>query len=390
MTRRVSFERAFKVVAGKRRLAPSALRRFFRVGYETLIYYHSLRLLARREGFNQTPFGIASYLASRKFDFDAVRREIESYADRLGGLEGLAVKYGYTPFIVHRLSEFLDEGELEEVLGSLNTRKRWLRVNTLAATVKEAVDCLVKHGLRFEASKYTDLSYKILGDVYSPVSSIECVEKGILVPQDVSSVLSVLAGRPYERSVLDACSAPGVKLQLVLSLYRDSTAVAVDYSPKRVKYVYRVLSKYGGLDRAVIINGDSTIVDYYRVFEKAIVDAPCTGSGAVYSDPTVKVRFSPAELKSLTKIQTRLLRRALANSRSVLYITCSVLPEEGEAVVDEVLREGLAEPVRISERFLSKAYKGFKSSDYTYRIMPNVVDGQGMYLALLDSRVFSG
>jgi 16S rRNA (cytosine967-C5)-methyltransferase len=157
-----------------------------------------------------------------------------------------------------------------------------------------------------------------------------------------------------------------------------------------VGYIREVLSTYGGLDRVVVLNGDSTLLEYRSIFDKALLDVPCTGTGAIYSDPTVKIRFSPLSLEWLKRIQLKLLRRVLRNSGRVIYISCSILPDEGELIVDEAIRENLVEPVPLSEPYLSKAYKGFKSSDNTYRIMPHIVHGQGMYLAVLESKVHTG
>lgn len=388
--RKISYEKAFNHITRKQSFRADTRKKLFKLGYETLIYYHSIRLLARREGFSQTPSGIASYMSSRGFEIEKIVKEVEKYADSIGGIKGLAVKYGYPPLLVERLSSHVDYEELEGILRSLNVRKRWLRVNILKTSVETALTCLRDEGFKYQGSKFTGLSYRLLGGAFQPVNSIKCVKKGLLIPQDVSSVLAIQASGPFEGTLLDACSSPGLKLQLALSLSRGLKAVAVDYSPRRVGYIREVLSTYGGLDRVVVLNGDSTLLDYRSIFDKALLDVPCTGTGAIYSDPTVKIRFSPLSLERLKSIQLKLLRRVLRNSRRVIYISCSILPDEGELIVDEAVRENLVEPVPLSEPYLSKAYKGFKSSDNTYRIMPHIVDGQGMYLAVLESKVHTG
>jgi 16S rRNA C967 or C1407 C5-methylase (RsmB/RsmF family) len=72
--------------------------------------------------------------------------------------------------------------------------------------------------------------------------------------------------------------------------------------------------------------------------DKVLLDAPCSNSGAIGKDPGVKATLTPGKVEYYRGTQLRLLTKALQLSDVVVYSVCSILPEEGEEVVTEVLK----------------------------------------------------
>jgi len=386
---RVSFDKAFRHVMSKYSFPKHIHTTLYKLGYYTLTYYYTLRWLSSKYGYGLTNAGIVNFFASIGFSLRELFRLAREESRNLSLFKRISVQYSYPEYLVKDLLERLPESEVVEVLDSLNERKRWLRVNLLKTSIDEALNCLSESGVQYSRSEYTNLAVRILDPLWSPIAENKCVKSYYLVPQDVSSVLSIEALPVKPTEVLDACSAPGLKLSLLYMVHRDLRAVAVDISRKRI-VAEQILLRDQGVDmrRVLLVISDASTLVLSKVFDLAIVDAPCSGWGAVYSDPAIKLSAAwRSKLEYYHNLQVKILENMLRHARNVLYITCSIHPREGEEVVEEVVKRDMAELVPLRHKALSKAYPGYIVSGETYRIKPQKVHGQGFYIALLKSRV---
>ncbi len=362
----------------------------YRLGYNTINYYYSIRWLAAKNGYGSKPSSVASYFMSQGFSIKKIQSIIRSEAGKLSRLKRISLIYSYPEYLVRDLLKHLSEKELERILESLNTRKRWLRINLLKTSIEKALDCLDDTGVLYERHDYLDYLLYVKEPKWRPIGRNKCVLKGYVVSQDVSSVLTIEAMKPFRKTLLDACSAPGLKLSLI-HMFRDKIfSLGIDSSKKRILSEYRLLNKLGvDMDKILLVHSSSLDIVFNKSFEQALVDAPCSGLGAVYSDPAVKINTSKrSKLNHYHMKQYRLLKNILKYSDIVVYVTCSIHPLEGEAVIEKIVRENLAEPIEIDKPYLSKAYPGYTVSDTTYRINPYIVKGQGFYIAFLKSKVY--
>jgi len=385
----VSFDKAFRHVISKYGFPKHIHTSLYKLGYYTLTYYYTLRWLSSKYGYGLTNAGIVNFFASIGFSLRELFRIAREESRNLSLLKRISVQYSYPEYLVKDLLEKLPESEVVEVLDSLNERKRWLRVNLLKASIDEALNCLSESGIQYSRSDYTDIAVRIHDPLWSPIAENKCVKSYYLVPQDVSSVLSIEALPVKPTEVLDACSAPGLKLSLLYMMHRDLRAVAVDISRRRIT-AERILLRSQGVDvrRVLLVVSDASTLILSKVFDLAIVDAPCSGWGAVYSDPAIKLGAAwRSKLEYYHDLQVKILENTLRYARNVLYITCSIHPREGEEVIEEVVKRDMAEPMPLHHKALSKAYPGYIVSNETYRIKPQKVHGQGFYIALLKSRV---
>lgn len=107
------------------------------------------------------------------------------------------------------------------------------------------------------------------------------------VPQDISSIYAVLALAPRRgERVVDLAAAPGMKTSLVVQLSEGARVVAVELSQKRVARMRWLLKQLGAIDYVEIVHADSRQLKG-RIFDKALLDAPCTSSGAFTKEPPV-------------------------------------------------------------------------------------------------------
>ena len=140
---------------------------------------------------------------------------------------------------------------------------------------------------------------------------------------------------------LDLCAGPGGKAALLAALAAERGAglVASERLPHRAQLVRRALTGADGVSG--IVTADGTAPPYRAgSFDRVLVDAPCTGLGALRRRPEARWRRRPSDIVELVRLQRRLLDSALDLTRPggiVLYATCSPVLAETSGVVSTVL-----------------------------------------------------
>jgi 16S rRNA (cytosine967-C5)-methyltransferase len=143
---------------------------------------------------------------------------------------------------------------------------------------------------------------------------------------------------------LDLCAGPGGKAGLLAALAseRGAGVVANERLPARAGLVRRTLTDGGGLVPGAvgIVAADGTLAPYRAgIFDRVLVDAPCSGLGALRRRPESRWRRKPDDLLALVLLQRQLIRAALDLVRPggvVLYATCSPVISETSVVVTSV------------------------------------------------------
>jgi 16S rRNA (cytosine967-C5)-methyltransferase len=144
---------------------------------------------------------------------------------------------------------------------------------------------------------------------------------------------------------LDACAGPGGKATLLAALARQcgTVLVAGEPRPHRARLVRNALRLAGLQQEAVVVRADGTVPPWEpATFARVLVDAPCTGLGALRRRPEARWRRQPSDLDTLVPLQRRLLACALDSVRPgglVGYATCSPHPAETVEVLDAVLAQ---------------------------------------------------
>ena len=178
-----------------------------------------------------------------------------------------------------------------------------------------------------------------------PVSELPGFYSGAASVQDAGAQLAATLLNPSAgERVLDACAAPGGKTAHMLEL-ADCEMVALELDGER-------LGKIGGnldrlrlhSDRVQVLSGDASKASWWdgRQFDKILLDAPCSASGIVARHPDIPFLRREADIKSLQQKQRGILEQAwkmLKPEGLMLYVTCSVFPEEGEEQASWFARE---------------------------------------------------
>lgn len=169
-----------------------------------------------------------------------------------------------------------------------------------------------------------------------PVGDLPSFYGGAVSVQDAGAQLAAILLDPKDGDiVLDACAAPGGKTAHLLELANCKiTALELD--------VGRIGKISGNLDRldlhskqVKILQGDASKTDWWNgdPFDKILLDAPCSASGIVSRHPDIPFLRREADIKSLQERQRAILSQAwkmLKPEGCLLYVTCSIFPEEGE------------------------------------------------------------
>ena len=159
------------------------------------------------------------------------------------------------------------------------------------------------------------------------------LERGLVWPQSVGSQLAGLAvgSRAGERT-LDLCASPGGKATQLAG-----EVVAVDVHPARTRELRENVERLGATNVTVVEADGLALPPALDGFDRALVDAPCSGLGVLAARPDLRWRARP-----LPDLQLALLHAAAARVRpggTVVYAVCTINPDENEAVVG---RSGLA------------------------------------------------
>ncbi|WP_416907189.1 MAG: RsmB/NOP family class I SAM-dependent RNA methyltransferase [Polymorphobacter sp.] len=155
--------------------------------------------------------------------------------------------------------------------------------------------------------------------------------------QDFSASLPVrLLGAQRGDSVLDMCAAPGGKTMQLAALGAEVTAL--DVSEARLARVAENLARTGLSAR--LEAGDALRWEPGRLFDRILLDAPCSATGIFRRHPDVLHLKGARDLAPLTLLQAALLRRAaswLKPGGTLVYATCSLDPREGERIAERII-----------------------------------------------------
>jgi 16S rRNA (cytosine967-C5)-methyltransferase len=162
--------------------------------------------------------------------------------------------------------------------------------------------------------------------------------EGIVSVQDAGAQLAakLLDVQPGMR-VLDACAAPGGKTGHLLELTPDQDLVAVDVDEDRVALIRQNLER---LQRHAKVEIADIRQPLAQVFDRILVDAPCSSTGVIRRHPDIKLHRRASDIPAFATTQDQILRSAfsmLAPGGRLVYCTCSLLPAENEATVARFL-----------------------------------------------------
>ena len=298
--------------------------------------------------------------------------------------ERMALKYAHPAWIVTSLKLALTadgrSADLEHLLESDNEPAR---VNLVALPGQVDKATLAD----YEQHVSSPIGY--LAPAGNP-GEIPAVSDGSMRVQDAGSQLVALVaahGAKANESWLDLCAGPGGKAVLLAAVAKsnNSSLTCVEPAPHRAELVRKALAASGLTAKVRQLDGR----EMTGSFDRVLVDAPCTGLGALRRRPEARWRKSPSDLKDLNTLQKDLIEAAWAvlNPGGVLtYSTCSPHPSETTAIVEQALKKfGNSAELLDANAILSEIEPSLRlnRNRKTAQLWPDRDDTDAMFIAVI-------
>lgn len=306
-------------------------------------------------------------LSNFKKEADPNRNRSE-YVDQL--LKDIAHYYGYNSFLAEKLFHLFPIGEITEFFEANETpRPVVIRTNTLKTRRRELAQTLINRGVTLQPiGKWSKVGIQVF-DSTVPIGATPEYLGGHYILQAAASFLPVIALNPQENErVLDMCAAPGGKTTYISAIMKNTGCIyANDISKDRLKALNSNLHRLGCTN---VVSCDYDGREFPNGvtggFDRVLLDAPCSGTGVISKDPSVKTSKSQQDFDFLSQVQRELILAAIdscdaksATGGIVVYSTCSITVEENEAVVNYAL---LKRPnVKLVETGITFGRDGFTS-----------------------------
>jgi 16S rRNA (cytosine967-C5)-methyltransferase len=255
------------------------------------------------------------------------------------------IKFCHPSWFIKRVSEAYPQ-DWQQILTANNQRSpMWLRNNASQQTREQYLAQLAELEINASAGEYGANS--ILLEQPTAVFKLPKFEQGSCSVQDAAAqqAAQLLGAQPGDL-ILDACAAPGGKTCHILELTTDIEVVALDCDQKRLERVQENLDRIGLT--AQLICGDGTTPETWwqqdRKFDRILLDAPCSATGVIRRHPDIKWLRRDSDISQLVELQKKILHacwQLLKPGGTLVYATCSVLPDENSSQIATFLTQQL-------------------------------------------------
>ncbi len=289
---------------------------------------------------------------------NAVLRKLSRSKDSLPAIPApdeaawLSVRYSHPRWLVERLLELLGREEAEAFLRLDNESvPMTIQRNSLLCSQEALLAALENAGATAAAHPWLPDCWEVTG--LGNIEELPAFQSGWFQVQDAAAKLAALAaGAKPGDQVLDMCAAPGGKsFAAAMAMENRGRIISCDIHPHKLALIESSAQRLGvTCVETALADGRENRPEWNEAFDLVICDVPCSGLGIIRKKPDIRYK-APGALAGLPKIQKAILDNAyqyVARGGTLLYSTCTILPEENERVVEAFLR---AHPDMRRERF---------------------------------------
>ena len=285
-----------------------------------------------------------------------LRRFVEHWMDMPDLPKGstadyLSLRYSHPKWLVLRLLDLIGPDETQEFLRLDNDAvPTCIQVNPLKTTAEDLERELRGDGVTVQPHPWLEGCLEITGT--GDLRSLPAFREGRFLVQDAAARLAAMAASaaPGDR-VLDVCAAPGGKsFSMAMDMGDRGQILSCDVHPYKVKLIESGAQRLGlTCIRAATADAREKHAAWEGQADVVMADVPCSGLGIIRKKPDIRYK-NPKELAQLPLVQRAILENASGYVRpggTLVYSTCTVLPEENEDVTGDFLdKHPEFEPVR--------------------------------------------
>lgn len=225
-----------------------------------------------------------------------------------------------------------------------------IRANTLRLSRDQLAASLAQEGIDTEPTPYAPDGLIVRSGNplrLSPEGSANGGHYGgsFIVQDEASQLVPLAVDARAGMRILDLCASPGGKTTALAAAAGNGVVVASDVRPRRIRTLVDTVAATDARNVRIVLVPAAGALPFASVFDRILVDAPCSGLGTVRRDPDIRWRRVEDDLVSFSERQLELLRRAatvLNPGGRLVYATCSSEPDENEAVVERFLADEAA------------------------------------------------
>ena len=261
-----------------------------------------------------------------------------------------------------------------------------IHANQLLGTRKDLSQRLAAQQVLTRKAHWCPDALTVTGGV-PPLDTASAKEGRLLVQDEAAQLVSKLVSTEADNLVLDLCASPGSKtVGISGAMFGRGLLIATDLRTSRLNILKSTISRCKTKNVRLVRLDATAPLPFSRIFDRVLVDVPCSGLGTLRSNPDIKWRHTPNELISLSQQQETIIRNAASVIRPggfLVYATCSSEPEENEHVVHRFLKEhsdfGITRP---ADPVLTE----FIDSHHQFKTFPFRHDLQAFYGVVMQRR----
>ncbi|GJQ12464.1 hypothetical protein GpartN1_g4288.t1 [Galdieria partita] len=307
--------------------------------------------------------------------------------------------YGYNTFLVEEFLGMFSPVEcMEFIEASDKPRPLVIRTNTLKIKRRQLAQELISRGVNVDPLENWSKEGLVVYESRVPIGATPEYLAGHYMIQASSSFIPVLALDPQENEkILDMAASPGGKTTFISALMHNTGIVyANDSNADRIKSLVANIHRLGVENTIVSCYDGRKLVSIVRDLDRILLDAPCSGTGIISHDPSVKTSRSRPDIQRNSLLQKQLLLAAVdcCNAHSatggvIVYSTCSVLVEENEAVIDYCLKHRFVKVVSCGVPFGIPGFIKYRGKQFhpslqeSRRFFPHIHNMDGFFVCKL-------
>lgn len=240
-------------------------------------------------------------------------------------------------YLQNKLKEYYPSDYLDIIKNYSKDKYSSIRVNTIKVTKEEIIDELTKNNVSYEEISEIPNAI-ILKDGNLKESNL--YKEGKIYFQSLSSQIPPFIVDPKENeNILDMTAAPGGKTTEMAAISNNKAMItAIEKNKIRTDRLKYNIEKQGA-KKITVLQVDARNLDEYFLFDKILLDAPCSGSGTIMNNDYTNI--SEELINRSVSTQKALLNEAIKHLRvggELIYSTCSILKEENENPIIELLK----------------------------------------------------